>query len=830
MNTSPENRVIVDLENRVVDDCENGVFEDDESESSIIEKKRKETMSIFGQATKKFYEKVGRDIKGISNTLDKKKKKKIMSILKEKYSHLKDASTSEKMLKKRARIQELLQYFGDGRGGLFPVFSVEDKHIIYLCCIKKIRGLYKHAQTMKTGICNFQIIENLNEKSTITVCITKNILEANKQWLVRLFDTVRERYPTYDLSDIIMLISSSTKAFGPLNGLATHCKTLDAARGKFVNEAHKFKIVFVCSNSTRIHDILKMADYFQALKSDLRRDLRIIHDEAHNDMEGIPAHRSTIENIIAHETVLSYQPVTATIGPIGDESNPMWRRKNLEDEAINYTSCDNTKSIDPKYSSCRDSKTITIEDIKMKDGWKNYNVTEVSRNLYSRVHEDIAKKEKDCIVQAEILEARAESSPEEERTAAEAAAEEARSEADDVTAIIERKRKLAYSSFILNEMEAVNNGLNCLRLNELTGEDLIQKDSFGLYIMSTPCRRVVTEYLAKAAMKMDYKPNVLSIYGSKGGNHHLYMDGRRVLGVRRFFSGGGSQFNEGLSKLIEYIKTQGYYDRPLIVMANYSHTGESLTYVNYKYGTVRLNIKLVSSTAEKDYQEACRSNYMHDKFLEHEPSWVQPEKYLIGTREFIQNVTAYEDENDARIDFLQNNSTDENRTILPSATERQEDSDGTVATPVKITFHDPSHTKVKELIEISCKSGNKSKEDRRMLLVLLKECIDDEYADCHFDDPSGKFDFETYNLKIARCYRQKKEDDGTLIQPPRDQWKFASYQSHFDLSTPFMNSRNSHEPGDCELLACRDMYILKDESGKEIDRNSKTVWWMGYKF
>ena len=64
-------------------------------------------------------------------------------------------------------------------------------------------------------------------------------------------------------------------------------------------------------------------------------------------------------------------------------------------------------------------------------------------------------------------------------------------------------------------------------------------------------------------------------------------------------------------------------------MGNYTPTGESLSYVNYKYGTIRVNCRLISTNAEEDYQEACRSNYMLTKFVENDSNWQCPIKYLI---------------------------------------------------------------------------------------------------------------------------------------------------------------------------------------------------------
>jgi len=72
----------------------------------------------------------------------------------------------------------------------------------------------------------------------------------------------------------------------------------------------------------------------------------------------------------------------------------------------------------------------------------------------------------------------------------------------------------------------------------------------------------------------------------------------------------------------------------------------------------------------------------------------------------------------------------------------------------------------------------------------------------------------------------KRKDKG----PEKGVWKFTSYQNHFNIETPFINSKNNMSSGECEILMCVDTYLLKDSNGVEIEKNLKTVWWMGYKY
>ena len=235
----------------------------------------------------------------------------------------------------KSRIKDL---FNDN---YFKHYNAIEKNIIYKYCIGKISGLYKHAQALKTGFCNRQLITGFSERNTLSICITKNTLEANAQWLIRLYKELDGRYPNSKLDDKIMLISSKKNN---LNGNATHCKNMETA-WSYLKKENNFKLIFICSNKIRIQNVLETAESFLALRENLRKNLRIFHDEAHNTKEGIPPYRNIIENVIFLENVLSYQPISASPGEIVDIDNPLWQKENLENYAVNFTEFDNTKPI-----------------------------------------------------------------------------------------------------------------------------------------------------------------------------------------------------------------------------------------------------------------------------------------------------------------------------------------------------------------------------------------------------------------------------------------------------------------------------------------------------
>ena len=264
-------------------------------------------------------------------------------------------------------------------------FSEEDQKTIYKYVVKKIKGLYKHAQSMKTGICNQRILFTMkSEEKTITICFTKNTLEANEQWFRRLLAEIKKRYPNKSLADLVMIVSSKKVKKG-----VTHCRTMNDAWSKLSVE-NEFKVVFCCSNVTRINDIIDLTTKYNNLVPTLRKNIRIIHDEAHNHKEAIPPNRDVIENILLEENVLSYCPVTASAfvkeKGIADEDNPVWNLENLKSNGINYTEFDTIKSDSANYSSCGDAIKHSCEKLKKSKKWKYNTITRVSEALYKEVH------------------------------------------------------------------------------------------------------------------------------------------------------------------------------------------------------------------------------------------------------------------------------------------------------------------------------------------------------------------------------------------------------------------------------------------------------------
>jgi aspartokinase len=793
-----------------------------------------ETITKFLECHRDFYKKVEADFKQVSEDPTLR-----MKDLYCKYPHLKNGPKLQKRSKKiavKALVHEIL---GDPYIQEKYKFSTEEKETIYKYCVKKIKGLYKHAQALKTGYCNLRIINGFSEPNTISICVTKNTLEANDQWLRRLFKELDNRFPHKKIKNKIMIISSIKN---DLDGNATHCDSLPNA-WKILKTENDIKIIFVCSNQQRIADVLELSEDFLNLRASLQKKLRILHDEAHNTSEGVPPFRAIIENIILQPNVLSYTPITASNKTLIDETNPLWNKTNIEKTALDYTNYDKTKSDDPHYSSCSKSIRHTFEDLKTKPGWRDYGITEIPRHIWLEIYTDFYKTtgkwpENELIQEirksAQLLKSSGISSDIIENIDEYIKNLETCSKAQLVDKYknidMERRRQLEFCSFMKmdKEIEAVNNGMNMLNINNIMGTDIFKTDEFNIHLISTPRRNIISAFLCEEAIKLYRNAIVLGIFGNEGDKYHLSYDSVKNMEVSRIMQGG--QFNEKLAKLLKYLKENKKVDtnRPFIIIGNYFPTGESLTFVSVDYGTIRSNTRLIPTNAEEDYQEGCRSTYMDTKFLEKDSTWKMPEKFLFGHKQYIENALSYELENDSRIDELLKRDAGEGVNSIGEIQITQSvtlpPADGTVATPIKLTINDPEDPDIKELCRLK-NIPKKTTDDKAEFMTQLKKCLDNPEKICEMDDKTKKFDFQTQKLSYFRNYKKPAEGE-----PKKGHWKFDNYERHYKTETPFINSTNDIKTNQCEILACTDKYVLKDEKGIVIELNQKNVWWIGYKY
>ena len=180
---------------------------------------------------------------------------------------------------------------------MFENFTEEERDIIIKHHIKKIVGIYKHAQSGKTEILNNIIILNLKNR-TNTICLTKNTHEANNQWEKRLVSDIKkdEHLNKIKIKETVYIISSKKP---PSKGIdePTHCKNIDEFIRIITSKENSPYILFVCSNDVRIcNDIPKFLNSYKGFAN--KSPIDILADEAHNDKDGIIHRKNIFEYIL----------------------------------------------------------------------------------------------------------------------------------------------------------------------------------------------------------------------------------------------------------------------------------------------------------------------------------------------------------------------------------------------------------------------------------------------------------------------------------------------------------------------------------------------------
>jgi len=615
---------------------------------------------------------------------------------------------------------------------------------------------------------------------------------------------------------------------------------------------------------TRINDILDLTTKYNNLVPTLRKKIRIIHDEAHNHKEGIPPNRDVIENILLEEKVLSYCPVTASAfvkeKGIADEDNPIWNLENLKSNGINYTEFDTIKSDSANYSSCGNAIKYSCEKLKKSSKWNPDTITRVSEEVFIKVSTDIPNFSKYSVEKLE-KEIKKYFDPKSYKRGnykwiedlhrwedVHAKIKNGASVQKDILAhalrnlYVNRKRELEFHPLVNNsgkEKEAMENGINYLNMNNLTKTEFYKPEKFGLYMLNTPNRKIITRHLAEEALKMSYKktslrskkkfvlnvplnPIVLAVYGNEGDKYHLLYDDKEDCVDNIMVDG---EFNEKLSKLLKHLKKNGVNtDRPFIIIGNYNPCGESISFAHTDYGTVRAVLACTSRDSAEDYQVGCRDNCVNNHFVkEFGPDWEFPEKFLVGPKKFLENAMEGERQNDEYVDDLiacQGDMSDQEIQINMAYKRNEEQlGTGTVATPIKIEI-DTESARYPELKEIMGKE-RRNEEDKINFMRILKAMVDDDDDDTEMNDKTGKFNWETYKLKEFRCYKK------TLIAK---NFRFQKYEGSQKVGTPYINNKNKRLPKECEILTCLDTYVLKDKTGKITYKNKKRTWYMGYKY
>ena len=134
---------------------------------------------------------------------------------------------------------------------------------------------FTNTQAEKTMLCNFDILSSI-ELKRFTICLTKNTIEANSQWTKRLIKDLKKKFPGIPLVKLIMVCSSNINT---LYGNATHCKNINYVIAN-ITKYSTYQVLFICSNNTRVGDILTLLSSYHGLSTEKRLPIILQYDEA----------------------------------------------------------------------------------------------------------------------------------------------------------------------------------------------------------------------------------------------------------------------------------------------------------------------------------------------------------------------------------------------------------------------------------------------------------------------------------------------------------------------------------------------------------------------
>jgi len=651
--------------------------------------------------------------------------------------------------------------------------------------IRKIKGVYKHAQSQKTAICNSRVLLNFAD-GVSTICLTKNTLAANIQWLERLFIDREEAYPGEDCPEVFVISSSKPKKSHQKMRKVTHFRSIDTFIKKIATiKSDKPYILFVCSNDIRTRNLLEILD--TCININYAPLFELIWDEGHNKKEGIPSKRAIAEMLVIHPRIRTFIPCTATNEDFIDENSTLWNKDNLEKNAINYTDFNDYKSSSPEYSSLHDAKIMSLEELRNNPLYEQHNVSHFSKELFRKHYdEEKARKFLKGHTEEEILKA--------------------------IDLEIERRRELEYHPFMKDEKKFYNDGLNLV--NNIHG--LYSK---GIHVIHTPLRNAFTDSLMEEAVKKPYRPICIGLYGSM---IHLKYDGIfkliKLKGV----------LNVQILEILTDIKEEGREVSTVLILGNYIPTGESMSMYHPDYGHISSCNILGDYSSTQGYQALARTNFVKKGMTQ------KPEKYIVGELRTIQAALSIEKQNDLRIDrFLLASESGETESVIYKRKHENTD-DSNISIPVMCEYENDSDniTRIKEI----CRKDKTTQEERNEWIKLLFE--EQRNDNINMVDPTGKFK-DTYKLNNIRRYKKHTEEE---IKSRREEYerkekkyisfeetyRFESYSASHREKVSYINGKNKIGIGECEMLCCIDKYILT--KGEEKVTNKVSVFWISYRF
>jgi hypothetical protein len=664
----------------------------------------------------------------------------------------------------------------------YKVYTEEQQNILKSYYIKKIVGIFKHAKSGKTEICNNIIMNNILN-GVNSICLAKNTLEANAQWNERLVEDLKKRVK-HKIKAYVYVISSKKTSNHANDDSPTHCKSINEFIQKITTNNLPW-ILFVCSNNVRVcQDLPKLLASYEGFVNKYLID--IIPDEAHNSKEGITNRKNLFEWLIINPYIRRLMPCTATRKPLFDEKSTLWIQHNLENNAYGFT--ENLYTSDsPEYSSLHDATPITLEHIRSLPNYKQYGITEFDKKIFKKhfkrsiIYKSITKQKI-----TEIEKKR------------------------EIDFQIHKRMQLEFCHFFDGEINAFNDGLNII--DNITGT--FDK---GISLITSPCRNVFTESLMLHAVKQPYNPLIIGLYNSE---IHIMYDKESYIYENE---DNLNVLNEKINDIIQNVKRKRIVES-VIITGNPQPTGESITFVHTGYGTLKNMVKLSIGNDCQSYQSYCRCNYLITKFLQNNPTFISPPKYIIGEKKSIEESLGIEKSNDALILHVMKNKEE---LIINKDIKKEDIRETNISVPVRFETVAYSH-RIEEIKNL-WKKSKRDTADKHKIMMLLKECVENE--EIEMNDKTGKFNFE-YTLKDIRSYKKHNQEEiqnrkdlkQENYKPFESDYRFESYKANYSQGTPYINNKTIINQNECEMLCCLNKYSYGDCN------NGINEFWISYKF
>lgn len=763
--------------------------------------------------------------------LSKEKIKNILDTYQQSEPHVKkELRNKYKFLNRKDKklyMYELLKLCGDN-------LSRDEKKNIIKNRREIIKGIYKHCQANKTSICNIEIMKSLISDKFV-VAIAKNTLFANEQWFIRLVCDLKKQYPNKKLNQLIAVLTSEKS---DLNGEATHFKNISKLIHQLVQKDNSFRILFICSNSTRYKNIFEMLELNENLRDAQKKIFDIYIDEAHNPEEAIPAHRYYIENILIYPSIGKIVPMTATMSDLYEftekslkksykhpKNNYFWHKNILNKHAIDYTIYCDIKSNSENYSSLQDAGQITFEEIKQHDNYTDYNDVEFSEELYKYCY------------------------PNEE---------------DELK--IGKKRQLEHHNFMRNERDAFNLCKNILDnyyiiydyeygCDVISNEQIIKPGEFNMYIFRTPNRIIFNVAVIKYALQQEYQSICIGLYSrcdENGKNtkiHIWYKENNSIITISYEQEikkdDKKRETNEKIFEIIEYLKSKNIdVNVPFIIFGNYKTVGESITFVNYKYGTVRAVTILpeLTSSKSRDNQTGSRCNNTTDKFKQNDSLYKMKPKFIIGYENHLNAAVNVEKENDDRVDMLKeitmntnvnvviNENLDDDNTIDLNEEYNVSCDGSNIAIPVKIEINDTDDKNYIEFRNILMENTKRDSTMRMYLLNLINTMYHTGIAD--ICDPTSKLiNIEERKINSEFTLENIRTFNSNLNHNSEN-YRIERFDAKHKVEEPYMNEKSKYKRYQCQIEVCLTKYakeIIIEEKQSTFTNWPRTIW-LGYKY